>query len=66
MKEYSEWQQLQVDNELQKAEYQKARDIALNNGFDLEQIHQKLDHTFFSQRDVKLGIAMRFVDDIEF
>lgn len=43
VKEYSEWQQSQEDNELRKAEYQKACDIALDNGFDLDKIHQKLD-----------------------
>jgi hypothetical protein len=37
---YSEWQQSKVVNETLKTEFQKACDIALNDGLDLEQVYE--------------------------
>jgi hypothetical protein len=38
--EYSKWQQSQVDDETLKAEFCKARDLALEDGLDLVQVHE--------------------------
>ncbi|PSN61087.1 hypothetical protein BS50DRAFT_505256 [Corynespora cassiicola Philippines] len=65
VKEYSHWQQSQVDDEFLKIEYQKASGIALADGFDLEQIHENQDPKHFSDQGVKIGIARRFVSDIK-
>jgi hypothetical protein len=63
--EYKAWQQSQVKYEIQKVEFQKACDAALEEGLDLEQIHEDQDYKFFIDKGVKRGIARRFVDDIE-
>jgi uncharacterized protein YpbB len=47
MKEYSDWQQSQVNDETLKAEFQKAYELALTDGFDLEQIHEDQNLSFF-------------------
>lgn len=65
VEEYKAWQQSQVKYEIQKVEFQKACDAALEEGLDLEQIHKDQDYKFFIDKGVKRGIARRFVDDIE-
>ncbi|KAF2258229.1 hypothetical protein CC78DRAFT_587394 [Lojkania enalia] len=37
---YSEWQQSKVDNDMLKEEIRRACDVALQDGLDLEQVHQ--------------------------
>ncbi|ODM18800.1 hypothetical protein SI65_05417 [Aspergillus cristatus] len=64
VKEYSRWQQSRVDSETLKDNIEKARDIALTNGFDLKQIHEDKDPEFCIKHGVKVGVARRFVNDI--
>ncbi|RAL13419.1 uncharacterized protein BO97DRAFT_477258 [Aspergillus homomorphus CBS 101889] len=64
VKAYCEWQESYVQIAALKAEFRKARDLALENGMDLEQIHLDQDPGFFIENGVKRGIARRFVDDI--
>jgi hypothetical protein len=65
VKEYSDWQQSKVHDEILKDEFRKARDTVLANGLDLEQVHGDQDPEFLVQKGVKRGIARRFVGDIE-
>jgi hypothetical protein len=64
VKEYTEWQQSNVTDEKLKADFQKACEVALENGLDLEQVYKDQDPDFFIKRGVKIGIARHFVDDI--
>lgn len=48
-----------------KAEFQRACDIALADGLDLERVYEDRDPEFFIKHGVKRGIARRFVGDIE-
>ncbi|OZJ01562.1 hypothetical protein BZG36_05503 [Bifiguratus adelaidae] len=64
VEEYSSWQQSQVNDEILKAEFRKARDVALADGLDLEQVYEDQDPDFFVKHGVKRGIARRFVGDI--
>jgi hypothetical protein len=65
MKDYSQWQQSNVDSEELKEEFQKACDMALADGLDLELLHADQDSQFFSNKGIKRGIARRFVGDID-
>ncbi|KAI9778682.1 MAG: hypothetical protein M1839_007913 [Geoglossum umbratile] len=51
LKEYCDWQQSKVVDETLKAEYQKAYDVALEHGLDLEQIHMKQNSSFFVDQE---------------
>lgn len=62
--EYTEWQQSRVSNEAFRDNIAKARDVALENCFDLMQVHKDQDPDFFVKHGVKLGAARRFVEDI--
>ncbi len=64
VKEYGRWQQQLVSDESLKIEYKKACEVVLADGLDLEQIHEDQDPDFFTNRDMKRGIARRFVRDI--
>jgi hypothetical protein len=66
VKEYSNWQQSKVGDYILKAEFQKACDVALADGLDLEQIYKDQDPSFFIDKGVKIGVARRFVSDIEY
>lgn len=61
---YSDWQQTQVADEELREEIAKARDTALQDGLDLEQIFEDRDVSFFVRNGVKRGIARRFVCDV--
>ncbi|KAF9884069.1 hypothetical protein FE257_002299 [Aspergillus nanangensis] len=61
---YCDWHQSQVGNESWKVEFQKACDVALDDGLDLDQIDELRDPGYFKDRGVKWGIARRFVRDI--
>lgn len=63
---YSDWQQSQVNDEKLKAEFRKARDVALEDGLDLVQVHKDQDPGFFIKNGVKRGIARRFVGDVNY
>ncbi len=54
-----------MGSKTQKAGIRKLRDIALDQGFDLRQLHEDQDPGFFVERGVTVGIARRFVRDIE-
>ncbi|OQN95535.1 hypothetical protein B0A48_18644 [Cryoendolithus antarcticus] len=64
LNEYSEWHESRVFNATLKADFVKARDIALANALDLELIHEENDPSFFGEQGVKRGTAKRFVGDI--
>jgi hypothetical protein len=64
LNEYSEWHQSRVFDTGLKADFQKARDVALENALDLDLIHEENDPDFFEKQGVKRGTAKRFVRDI--
>lgn len=66
IKEYSDWQQSRVSDQTLKAEFQKAYKLVLTDGFDLEQIHEDQNPSFFIDNSVKTGVARRFIRDIEY
>ena len=53
------WTRRYIDN------IKKARDIALADGLDLKQIHKDQEPNFFINRGVIVGVARRFVAEIE-
>ncbi|EOA85573.1 uncharacterized protein SETTUDRAFT_29158 [Exserohilum turcica Et28A] len=62
---YGDWQQFKVVDQTLQLEYQKACDVTLRDGLDLEQVFEDQDADFFIQSGVKRGVARRFVRDIE-
>ncbi|KAL4777906.1 hypothetical protein BJX76DRAFT_363258 [Aspergillus varians] len=62
--EHSEWHASKWNDEELKNDYWKACRVALKNGLDLEQMVNRSDPQFFIQREVRIGTAYRFVDDI--
>jgi hypothetical protein len=50
---YCDWQQSQVRHESWKVELQKACDVALDDGLDLDQIDELSDPNYFKNRGVK-------------
>jgi hypothetical protein len=54
-----------VVNETLKAEDQKACDITLDDGLDLEQVHEEQNPGFFTRCGVKRGVARCRTRDIE-
>ncbi|CAI7627778.1 unnamed protein product [Penicillium glandicola] len=65
VKEYSEWQVSNVTDDTLKAAFRQAYDVMLENGLDLEQVHKDQDPEFFIGKGIKMGIARRFVEDIQ-
>ncbi|GKZ33294.1 hypothetical protein AbraIFM66950_003136 [Aspergillus brasiliensis] len=65
VRKYSAWQQTRVDSQVHKDNVEKACDIALTNGFDLRQINKDRDAKLFEKNGVVVGVARRFVDDIQ-
>lgn len=63
VKEYAEWQVLNVTDAALKAAFRQACDVMLENGLDLEQVYKDQDPEFIS-KGIKMGIARRFVEDI--
>ena len=41
-------------------------DMALEHGFDLQQLHDDQDPDFFISRGIKLGVARRFIRDSKY
>jgi hypothetical protein len=66
VKEYCDWQQSQVGDLEWKAGFQKAYDVAMKHGLDLQQIYEDQDPSFFTSNGVMMGIARRFVSDIKY
>jgi hypothetical protein len=64
VKAYSKWQESNVIDVVLKEDFRKARDVALANGLDLEQVYKDQDPDFFIKNGIKIGIARRFVSDI--
>ncbi|KAF9883091.1 hypothetical protein FE257_004099 [Aspergillus nanangensis] len=62
--EYSSWQKSRVISQKYQDGIDKARDVALDNGLDLKQIHGDQDPDFFIKHGVKIGVARRFVNEI--
>jgi hypothetical protein len=66
VEEYSNWQQSRVRREDQKNDIQNMCDMALEHGFDLQQLYDDQDPDFFISRGIKLGVARRFIRDISY
>jgi hypothetical protein len=64
VEEYSKWQQSRVSRDILKEDIRKARDLALANGLDLQQIHCDQDSDFFIKQGIIVGVARRFVSEI--
>lgn len=64
VEEYSNWQQSRVSREILKDDIRKARDLALANGLDLQQIHSDQDPDFFIKQGISVGVARRFISEI--
>ncbi|KAF4880973.1 hypothetical protein CGCFRS4_v016021 [Colletotrichum fructicola] len=65
MELYTEWQCSKIRDEGLKLDFRRACDVALEDGLDLELIHQGEDAAFFVERGVRRGIALRFIQDIK-
>jgi hypothetical protein len=62
---YSEWQQSNVTDADWKIDVQKACDVTIEDGLDLEQIYTDDDPDFFIKKGVKKQeVTRRFVRDI--
>lgn len=66
VEEYSDWQQSRVMRETQRDDIRNMCDMALEHGFDLQQLHDDQDPDFFISRGIKLGVARRFIRDIKY
>jgi hypothetical protein len=66
VEEYSDWQQSRVRTEDQKSDIRSMCDMALEYRLDLEQLYNDQDPDFFISRGIKLGVARRFIRDIEY
>jgi hypothetical protein len=64
VREYTEWQKLQVRDPLHKEAFNKACEAALKVGYDLDCIFKKQDLDFFINEGVIPGIAWSFCEDI--
>jgi hypothetical protein len=47
-----------------KADFQKARDVALENALDLDLIHEENGPDFFEKQGVKRGTAMCLISQV--
>ncbi|CAG8192768.1 unnamed protein product [Penicillium nalgiovense] len=65
VKEYGEWQVSNVENDSLKSAFREVCDVMLENGLDLDQVYRDQDPHFFIENGIKIGIARRFVEDIE-
>ncbi|CAN9211125.1 unnamed protein product [Alternaria alternata] len=66
VEEYSDWQQSRVRREDQKDDIRNMCDMALEHGLDLQLLHDDQDPDFFVSRGTKIGVARRFIRDIEY
>ncbi|KAI1833425.1 hypothetical protein DTO013E5_8435 [Penicillium roqueforti] len=65
VREYTAWQETNVVDDNLKAQFRQACDVTLANGLDLEQIHEDHNPGFFIEKGVAVGIARRFISDID-
>jgi hypothetical protein len=66
VEEYCAWQQSQVKKSSLKVEYQKACDVIIEEGLDLELIRRDPKPQFLIERGIKRGIAEHVVGDIDY
>jgi hypothetical protein len=66
VEDYCAWQQSKVKKPALKVEYQKACDVIIEDGMDLELIHQDPNPDFLIKKGIKRGIAQRVVGDIDY
>lgn len=66
VKEYCAWQQLQVNDIAQKAEYEQAGQVILQERMDLGLIRRDPNPDFLIKKGVKRGIAEHVVGDIDY
>ncbi|GLA08285.1 hypothetical protein AnigIFM60653_009815 [Aspergillus niger] len=64
VKEYSEWEMSNVENDTLKSAFRQVCDVMLDNGLDLEQVYKDQNPKSFIEKGIKIGIARRFVEDI--
>lgn len=64
VKEYGEWQVMNVTDDTLKAAFRQVCNMMLENGLDLEQVYKDQNPEFFISKGIKMGIARRFVEDI--
>lgn len=64
VRDYSDWHKSRVEDPSYKAQVDKARDVVLQQGRDLHQLHNDQDYTFLVEQDVNIGTAKRFVSGI--
>jgi len=65
VEEYCAWQKSKVTKPALKEEYQKACDIIIEDGMDLELIHRNPDSKYLIEKGVKRGPAEHIVGDID-
>mgnify|MGYP006873520336 CR=1 FL=1 len=69
MRVYCEWQESNVVDENLNANFRKAHDLVISNGYDLEQVDREQDPGFFvefpTQNGVIVGIARRLLPILE-
>ncbi len=66
VEDYCAWQKSQVMKPALKVEYQKACDVIIEDGMDLELIRWDPNPDFLIKRGVKKGIAEHVVGDIDY
>lgn len=64
VREYSNWQQSQIGDEVFKVKFHKACHVILIEGLDLEQVYKDCNPDFLIEKDVKRDIVRRFIADI--
>ena len=60
-----EWYCSKVRSQNQKQQYELARELTLERGFDLELISEEGDPQYYLERGVLEGVARRFVRDVK-
>jgi hypothetical protein len=66
VEDYCTWQQLRVKKPTLKVEYQKACDVIIGEGMDLELIRRNPNPKFLIDKGVKKGTAKQIVSDIDY
>ena len=64
VKDYSEWLKLFVQDASFYDQVDKARDVVLTNGLDLDQLHSDQEYKFLIDWGVNQGTARRFIGNI--
>ena len=64
VKEYSEWLKLFVQDASFHDQVDRAREVVLTNGLDLDQLHSDQEYKFLVEAGVNEGTARRFIGNI--